>query len=104
MPSKPLPHSAGEYVVRIRYQTDLEAPQCPPKMVEMDNRANAQLLEPSYISNLARADNICVDVDAELGMPLNLAHMAGVFDGNEACESSSALYFCSSILPLTDAQ
>lgn len=89
MPSKSQPPSAGEYVVRIRYQPDLEAPQCPPKMVELPNSANASLLEPSHISSLARADSLCVDVDAELGMPIDLVHMAGVFDGNEACASDT---------------
>lgn len=86
MPSQQSSQSAGEYIVRIRYQTDLPAPQCPPKMVEIENTANAHLLGPYYSSNIARADTICVDVDAELGMPIDMVHLSGVFDGNEACK------------------
>lgn len=86
MPPQLSSQSAGEYVARIRYRTNLDAPQCPPKMVEIENQANALLLEPSYISSVARTDSICVDVDAELGMPLDMVHLSGVFDGNEACE------------------
>lgn len=86
MSSPTLSQSAGEYIARVRYQNGLEAPQCPPKMVEIPNRANAHLLEPSFISNFTRTDSISLDVDAELGMPLDLLHMAGVFEGNEACE------------------
>ncbi|RPB08291.1 Paf1-domain-containing protein [Morchella conica CCBAS932] len=83
--SRPTPRGyPQDYIVRIRYQNTLPPPQCPPKLLDIPNSAAAQFTDTSFASKLARTESLCVDVDSELGMPLDMVHVPRVFDGDDA--------------------
>lgn len=83
--SRPTPRGyPQDYIVRIRYQNTLPPPQCPPKLLDIPNSAAAQFTDTSFASKLARTESISVDVDSELGMPLDMVHVPRVFDGDDA--------------------
>lgn len=75
---------AQNYLARVRYCNELRAPQCPPKMLAMPSSALDKLCDANYTSTLARTDSINVEVDVELGMPLDMSHLPGVFDGDNS--------------------
>ena len=41
----------------------------------------------AYASRLAREQPLNVEADAELGMPIDLVGLPGVFEGDESCKS-----------------
>lgn len=74
-----------DYIVRIRYSNALPPPDIPPKMLDIPNAGLAQYTNPAFASRLAREQPINIEADAELGMPIDLVGMPGVFDGDESC-------------------
>lgn len=83
--SRPTPRGyPQDYIVRIRYQNTLPPPQCSPKLLDIPNSAAAQFTDTSFASKLARTESISVDVDSELGMPLDMVHVPRVFDDDDA--------------------
>ncbi|KAG0639853.1 RNA polymerase II-associated [Tuber brumale] len=77
------PH-AQDYIARIRYNNSLPPPPCPPKMLNIPNSSLAMYCDPSFTSKLARAEGVSVEIDSELGMPLDLVHVPKIFDGDHS--------------------
>lgn len=73
-----------DYIARIRYNNSLPAPVGPPKLLDIPNTAFAQYTDPSFASQLARSEPINIEVDSELGMPLDLVHVPRVFEGDDS--------------------
>ncbi|KAK4143619.1 RNA polymerase II-associated [Dichotomopilus funicola] len=76
-----------DYIARIRYSNALPPPPNPPKLLDIPNTglASGQYTAPGFASRLAREQPLNIEADAELGMPLSLVGMPGVFDGDESC-------------------
>jgi RNA polymerase II-associated factor 1 len=77
-----------DYIARIRYSNTLPPPPNPPKLLEIPNTglSSGQYTTPGFASRLAREQPLNIEADAELGMPLDLVGMPGVFDGDESCK------------------
>ncbi|KAI1006765.1 hypothetical protein K3495_g1451 [Podosphaera aphanis] len=75
-----------DYIARIRYLNALPPPPNPPKLLDIPNTglASGQYTNPGFASRLAREQPLNIEADAELGMPLDLVGMPGVFDGDES--------------------
>ncbi|KAI0200727.1 RNA polymerase II-associated [Astrocystis sublimbata] len=81
-----------DYIARIRYSNALPPPPHPPKLLDIPNTglASGQYTAPGFASRLAREQPLNVEADAELGMPLDLVGMPGIFDGDESSIQSSS--------------
>jgi RNA polymerase II-associated factor 1 len=79
--SRPTYHQ--DYIARIRYSNALPPPPCPPKLLDIPNTGLSQYTSAGYASRLAREQPLNIEADAELGMPIDLVGIPGVFDGNE---------------------
>lgn len=77
-----------DYIARIRYSNTLPPPPHPPKLLNIPNTglSSGQYTAPGFASRLAREQPLNIEADAELGMPLDLVGMPGVFDGDESCK------------------
>ncbi|KAF3021926.1 hypothetical protein E8E14_007630 [Neopestalotiopsis sp. 37M] len=75
-----------DFIARIRYSNALPPPPIPPKLLDIPNTglASGQYTAPGFASRLAREQPLNVEADAELGMPLDLVGMPGIFDGDES--------------------
>ncbi|KAK3942422.1 RNA polymerase II-associated protein 1 [Diplogelasinospora grovesii] len=75
-----------DYIARIRYSNALPPPPNPPKLLDIPNTglASGQYTAPGFASRLSREQPLNIEADAELGMPLDLVGMPGVFDGDES--------------------
>ncbi|TDZ68263.1 RNA polymerase II-associated protein 1-like protein [Colletotrichum trifolii] len=75
-----------DFIARIRYSNALPPPPNPPKLLDIPNTglSSGQYTNPSFASRLAREQPLNIEVDAELGMPLDLVGMPGIFDGDES--------------------
>jgi RNA polymerase II-associated factor 1 len=73
-----------DYIARIRYNNSLPPPLCPPKLLEVPNNAFAHYTDTAFASTLARAESLNIEVDSELGMPLDLTHIPRVFEGDDS--------------------
>jgi hypothetical protein len=73
-----------DYIARIRYNNSLPAPIGPPKLLDIPNTAFAQYTDTSFASALARSEPLNIEVDSELGMPLDLVHCPRVFEGDDS--------------------
>ncbi|KAI1340594.1 RNA polymerase II-associated [Xylariaceae sp. FL0016] len=75
-----------DFVARIRYANTLPPPPNPPKLLDIPNvgLASGQYTAPGFASRLAREQPLNIEADAELGMPLDLVGMPGIFDGDES--------------------
>ncbi|KAK3368042.1 RNA polymerase II-associated [Podospora didyma] len=75
-----------DYIARIRYSNALPPPPNPPKLLDIPNTglASGQYTTPGFATRLAREQPLNIEADAELGMPLDLVGMPGVFDGDES--------------------
>ena len=80
-----------DYIARIRYSNALPPPPNPPKLLDIPNTglASGQYTTPGFASRLARDQPLNIEADAELGMPLDLVGMPGIFDGDESCKWKS---------------
>ncbi|KAK5627775.1 hypothetical protein RRF57_003490 [Xylaria bambusicola] len=85
-----------DYVARIRYSNALPPPPNPPKLLDIPNTglASGQYTAPGFASRLAREQPLNIEADAELGMPLDLIGMPGIFDGDESCRNYSLIICC----------
>ena len=75
-----------DYIARIRYSNALPPPPGPPKLLEIPTDALARYTSAGFASRMAREQPINIEVDAELGMPIDLVGLPGIFDGDESCE------------------
>ncbi|KUI54427.1 hypothetical protein VP1G_01701 [Cytospora mali] len=86
MSSSTSSHARQDFIARIRYSNALPPPPNPPKLLDIPNTglASGQYTTPGVASRLAREQPLNIEADAELGMPLDLVGMPGVFDGDES--------------------
>jgi len=73
-----------DYIARIRYNNALPVPIGPPKLLDIPNSAFSQYTDTSFVSQLARSEALNIEVDSELGMPLDLVHIPRVFEGDDS--------------------
>ncbi|TKX26429.1 putative RNA polymerase II-associated protein [Elsinoe australis] len=75
-----------DYIARIRYSNTLPPPPNPPKLLDIPGTglSGGEYTNASYGTRLAREQPLNIEADAELGMPIDLVGLPGVFDGNEA--------------------
>ncbi|KAI5841728.1 RNA polymerase II-associated [Tricharina praecox] len=73
-----------DYIARIRYNNALPIPIGPPKLLDVPNSAFSQYTDTSFVSQLARSEPLNIEVDSELGMPLDLVHIPRVFEGDDS--------------------
>lgn len=75
-----------DYICRIRHENSLPPPSIPPKFLDIPIDGLDYYASPAFASRLHRSQPINIEADAELGMPIDLVGMPGVFDGDESCE------------------
>ncbi|KAH8910243.1 Paf1-domain-containing protein [Coniochaeta sp. PMI_546] len=75
-----------DFIARIRFSNALPPPPVPPKLLDIPNTglASGQYTNPGFASRLAREQPLNIEADAELGMPIDLVGMPGVFEGDES--------------------
>lgn len=84
--SRPARGYTQDYIARIRYSNALPPPAMPPKLLEIPAPGLSHYLSASWAGRLAREYPINIEADAELGMPLDLVGVPGIFDGDESGE------------------
>lgn len=82
--SRPSQHTQ-DYSARIRYSNVLPQPPVPPKLLHIPGTGleGGEYTSAGYASRLAREQPLNIEADAELGMPLDLIGIPGVFDGDD---------------------
>ncbi|KAB5558084.1 RNA polymerase II-associated [Coniochaeta sp. 2T2.1] len=75
-----------DFIARIRFSNALPPPPVPPKLLDIPNTglASGQYTNPGFASRLAREQPLNIETDAELGMPIDLVGLPGVFEGDES--------------------
>jgi hypothetical protein len=83
-----------DYIARIRYSNTLPPPPNPPKLLDIPGTgiASNNYTSASYALKLAREQPLNIEADAELGMPIDLVGLPGVFDGDESGMPTLALW------------
>lgn len=76
-----------DYIARIRYENALPPPPGAPKLLNIPAEGLKYYTSAAFSSRLARQQPLNIEADAELGMPIDLVGMPGIFDGDESCES-----------------
>jgi len=91
-----------DYIARIRYSNTLPPPPNPPKLLDIPGTgiASNNYTSASYALKLAREQPLNIEADAELGMPIDLVGLPGVFDGDES--GTTTIAFCPSTETQTD--
>jgi RNA polymerase II-associated factor 1 len=56
----------------------------PPKFLDIPHEGLERFLTPGFASNLARREELNIDVDAEGGMPIDLVGIPGLHLGDES--------------------
>ncbi|KAI4189474.1 MAG: hypothetical protein L6R41_001436 [Letrouitia leprolyta] len=84
--SAPRPQRAyhQDYICRIRYENNLPPPPGSVKLLDIPIDGLDYYASPGFASRLHRSQPINIEADAELGMPIDLVGMPGVFDGDES--------------------
>lgn len=75
-----------DYIARIRYSNVLPPPPNPPKLLDIPGTglAGSHYTSAGYASRMAREQELNIEADGELGMPIDLVGIAGVFDGDDS--------------------
>ncbi|KAL9604401.1 MAG: hypothetical protein Q9219_000589 [cf. Caloplaca sp. 3 TL-2023] len=73
-----------DYICRIRYENNLPPPPGSVKLLNIPIDGLDYYASPGFASRLHRSQPINIEADAELGMPIDLVGMPGVFDGDES--------------------
>ncbi|KAI4096777.1 MAG: hypothetical protein LQ348_000527 [Seirophora lacunosa] len=73
-----------DYICRIRYENSLPPPPGSVKLLDIPIDGLDYYASPGFASRLHRSQPINIEADAELGMPIDLVGMPGVFDGDES--------------------
>lgn len=86
MADKPRQAYHQDYIARIRYSNALPPPPCPPKLLDIPNTglSSGRYTSAGFATRLVREQPLNIEADAELGMPIDLVGIPGVFDGNES--------------------
>jgi RNA polymerase II-associated factor 1 len=79
------PHVHQDYLARVRYSNALPPPPFYPKFLDIPNTGLSSGIYTSsnYASRLAREQPLNIEPDAELGMPIDLVGIEGVFEDKE---------------------
>ncbi|KKA30347.1 hypothetical protein TD95_001021 [Thielaviopsis punctulata] len=82
-----------DFIARVRYSNALPPPSVQQKLLEIPNTglASGQYTTPSFSTRMVRDQSLNIEADAELGMPLDLVGMPGVFDGDESSIQAPAI-------------
>ncbi|KAK5152103.1 hypothetical protein LTR04_006483 [Oleoguttula sp. CCFEE 6159] len=82
-----------DYIARIRYSNALPPPPNPPKLLDIPNTglASGQYTSAGFAARLAREQPLNIEADAELGMPIDLIGLPGIFDGDESALQGPAV-------------
>ena len=75
-----------DYIARIRYENGLPPPPGAPKLLDIPTDGLNYYASAAFASRLARSQPLNIEADAELGMPIDLVGMPGIFDGDESCK------------------
>lgn len=75
-----------DYIARIRYENVLPPPPGPPKLLNIPTEGLNYFTSANFSSRLARQQPLNIEADAELGMPIDLVGVPGIFDGDESCK------------------
>lgn len=86
-----------DYIARIRYNNSLPPPPGAPKLLNIPTDGLAHYTSAAFASRLAREQPLNIEADAELGMPIDLVGMPGIFDGDESCEFGAPTSSCSRV-------
>ncbi|KAI9826154.1 MAG: hypothetical protein M1832_000603 [Thelocarpon impressellum] len=75
-----------DYITRVRYTNNLPPPDMPPKLLPIpgEGLGSGYYTSPAFAGRMAREEAMNIEADSELGMPLDLVGMPGVFDGDES--------------------
>ncbi|CAF9932619.1 MAG: hypothetical protein ALECFALPRED_005339 [Alectoria fallacina] len=73
-----------DYIARIRYENALPPPPGAPKLLNIPAEGLKYYTSAAFSSRLARQQPLNIEADAELGMPIDLVGMPGIFDGDES--------------------
>ena len=76
-------HSKTTYIARVRYRNDLPPPPGAPRLLDIPVSLD-KYTSPSFTSNLLREKAPIFELDNELGMPLDLSLIPGVFEQDES--------------------
>lgn len=81
-----------DYIARIRYSNALPPPPLPPKLLDIPNTGltSGRYTDAGFATRIAREYPLNIEADAELGMPIDLVGLKGVFDGDESGKFSPA--------------
>lgn len=75
-----------DYIARIRYENALPPPPGAPKLLNIPTGGLSYYTSSAFGSRLARQQPLNIEPDAELGMPIDLVGIPGIFDGDESCK------------------
>ena len=75
-----------DYIARIRYENPLPPPPGAPKLLNIPTEGLNYYCSAAFSSRLVRQQPLNIEADAELGMPIDLVGMPGIFDGDESCK------------------
>lgn len=76
-----MPSRRQDYIIHTRYQNQLPLPPFPPKILHIPIPLN-KYTGTSYLSSLIQEQPINIELDPELGMPLDLSIIPGIFEEN----------------------
>lgn len=96
-----------DYIARIRYSNALPPPPNPPKLLDIPGTglSGGQYTSAGYSSRLARDQPLNIEADAELGMPIDLIGIPGIFEGKEeGVYTLAAQRLCTISAPTDTAQ
>ncbi|KAK5135259.1 hypothetical protein LTR08_005509 [Meristemomyces frigidus] len=79
-----------DYLARIRYSNTLPPPPNPPKLLDIPGTglAGGTYTSAGYATRLVREQPLNIEADGELGMPIDLIGIPGIFDGDERAISA----------------
>ena len=72
-----------EYILRVRYQNTLPPPPFEPKFLKLPD-FSSKYTSATFMSTLVQEQQPTMEIDAELGMPLDLSRVPGVFEGDDS--------------------
>ena len=73
-----------DYIARIRYENALPPPPGAPKLLDIPMEGLNYYTSAAFATRMARQQPLNIEADAELGMPIDLVGMPGIFDGDES--------------------
>jgi RNA polymerase II-associated factor 1 len=81
---RPARSTQQDIIAKVRYSNQLPPPPLPPKLLDIPGTglAAGQYTSAAYASRLAREQPLNIEADAELGMPIDLVGIPGVFAGD----------------------